>query len=82
MGTALNHLLDEHAMYQAQGLKRVKTAYTWTATAKRYLEAINTVLANDPIIDATPLKDMHKEDTITTIQNVYLGGSNGTNSDA
>ncbi len=82
MGTALNHLLDEHAMYQAQGLKRVKTAYTWTATAKRYLEAINTVLANAPIIDATPLKDMHKEDTITTIQNVYLGGSNGTSSDA
>ena len=82
MGAALNHLFDEHPLYQAQGLRRVKTAYTWTATAKRYLDAIEKVLAHTPLMDATPLKDMQTADTITTIQNVYLGGSNGTDNDA
>jgi sucrose-phosphate synthase len=36
----LHKVFDNYEFYQKQGFKRVMDKYTWTATAKRYIEAI------------------------------------------
>ena len=41
----LNELFDNYEFYQRQGHKRVLSKYTWRATAKTYLKAIETVLS-------------------------------------
>lgn len=42
----LHEIIDHHAEYQKQGLYRVETSYTWKATAKKYIEAIQKVKLN------------------------------------
>ncbi len=38
--------LNNYEFYKSQGMKRVKEKYTWEATAKKYLEAIESVEEN------------------------------------
>jgi len=40
----LMQIFKHYTYYQTQGMQRVKDAYTWKATAKRYIQAIEGVL--------------------------------------
>lgn len=47
----LHEAIDNYEYYQRQGVKRVLSKYTWTATAKTYIDAIKAI--DKPVLDVT-----------------------------
>ncbi len=55
----LMQIFKHYMYYQTQGMQRVKDAYTWKATAKRYIEAIEKTL-NEGIYPTFTVPDYFK----------------------
>ena len=72
----LHEIIDHHAYYQQQGLKRVETSYTWKATAQKYLDAIQALPAFSPRPLPEPLPAQC--DPVSVLNAHYLGGLHGT----
>jgi len=73
----LHEIIQNHAYYQAQGLKRVQTSYTWKATAIKYLEAIKAAPGYTPF-ELPSFRPAHL-DPKNILESYYLGGLHGTN---
>lgn len=75
----LHEIIDHHSTYQAQGLKRVETSYTWKATAKKYLESMDGIRINYKPKKNTWPKDVPAQcDAMNVLNTHYLGGHDGT----
>jgi len=75
----LHEIIDHHATYQKQGLKRVETSYTWKATAKKYLESMETILSTFTPQSFTLPRDVPAQcDAMRILDTHYLGGHDGT----
>lgn len=72
----IHEIIDHHAYYQQQGLKRVETSYTWKATAHKYLEAFAS-MSNYKIFEL-PLSRPAHLDPHDVLNRYYLGGTHGT----
>lgn len=72
----LHEIIDHHAYYQQQGLKRVETSYTWKATAHKYLEAIAS--ASNYKAFELPLSRPAHLDSHDVLNRYYLEATHGT----
>ncbi|SNS06525.1 sucrose-phosphate synthase, putative, glycosyltransferase domain-containing protein [Anaerovirgula multivorans] len=73
-------VLENYSFYKKQGIQRVKSKYTWDATAANYVKAIEEILENkkdDRNMEIHPyFLDLSNENTIGLdwLEKVYLGG--------
>jgi sucrose-phosphate synthase len=75
----LHEIINHHATYQAQGLKRVETSYTWKATARKYLESMDVILSQYKPNPFNWPNDVPAQcDAMNVLNMHYLGGHDGT----
>ncbi len=63
----IHEVLNDYPYYKESGIKRVLDKYTWDATAKKYLQAIDTIIQKEKNPDTIEIHQYFKDSTLEDI---------------